>query len=296
MMETESIPDTALVKALNYGGTFHQSFSSLDADVVLGAKDQTLFRIHSWTLKTTSGWFRSLFSMPQQNPLPNHPEVINLDEDSHTLESLLLMICGLPINPLTSYDEADAMLFAAEKYDMPGPMSLIRVLIMTPPFLDQPLRLYAAATRCGWEEEARHASAQSLALNIYAQEYQPVLRKLHTGAVLDLMNLHRNRREGIRQRLNEQPFVTGSMTASCPRCRWKIDHHTWRELKYRVVMEMDVRPLGDTVVDVGLTEWPEAIACWDARCPNTECTCVLYDKVETLRLIRDCIDGLPKTT
>jgi hypothetical protein len=63
---------------------------------------------------------------------------------------------------------------------------------------------------------------------------------------------------------------------------------------------MDVRPLGDTVVDVGLTDWPEAIACWDAitKCPNTEWTYVLYDKVETrtLRLIRDCIDSLPKTT
>ncbi|KAG1793342.1 uncharacterized protein HD556DRAFT_1479438, partial [Suillus plorans] len=242
--------------------TFHRSFSgsSLDANVVLGAKDHTLFHIHSWTLKMTSGWFRSLFSMPQQNPLPNHPEFINLDEDSHTLESLLLMLCGLPVNPLTSYDEVDALLFAAEKYEMPGPISLIRVLIMTPPLLDQPLHLYAAATRCGWKEEARHASVQLLALNIYTQEHQPILRKLHMGAVLDLMNLHHNRREGIRQRLNERPFVTRSTTASCPRCRWKVDHRTWRELKYRVVMEMDVRQLGDMVVDVGLTGWPEAIA------------------------------------
>lgn len=295
MMEMESIPSAALVNMVN-GGAFHKSFSSPDADVVLGAKDHTLFRIHSWTLKTTSGWFRSLFSMPQQSPLPNHPETINLDEDSHTLESLLLMICGLPINPLTSYDEVDALLFAAEKYEMAGPVSLIRVLIMTPPLLNQPLRLYAAATRCGWEEEAKHASAQSLALNIYAPEHQPILRKLRTGAVLDLINLHRDRREGIRKRLDEQPFVTASTMASCPRCRWKIDHHTWRELKYKVVMEMDVRPLGDTVVDVGLMDWPEAIACWDAKCPNVECTCVLYDKVETLRLIRDCIDSLPKTT
>lgn len=234
--------------------------------------------------------------MPQRSSSPNHPETINLDEDSHTLESLLLMICGLPINPLASYDEVDALLFAAEKYDMPGPISLVRVLIMTPPLLGQPLRLYAAATRCGWEEEAKHASSQSLALNIYAPEHQPILRKLHTGAVLDLLNLHRDRREGIRKRLDEQPFVTGTTMLSCPRCRCKIDHHTWRELKYRVVMEMDVRPLGDTIVDVGLTDWPEAIACWDAKCPNAECTCLLYDKVESLRLIRDCINSLPKTT
>ncbi|KAG1742119.1 hypothetical protein EDB19DRAFT_1702106 [Suillus lakei] len=271
MMETESISGTALARMVNEDA-FHKSFSSPDADVILGAKDRT---------STTSGWFRSLFSMPQQSPLPNHPETINLDEDAYTLESLLLMICGLPINPLTSYDEVDALLFAAEKYEMPGPSSA---------------PLLQLRTRCGWEEEAKRASAQSLALNIYAPEHQPILRKLRSSAVLDLINLHRDRREGIRKRLDEQPFVTGTTLASCPRCRWNIDHHTWRELKYRVVMEMDVRPLGDTVVDEGLTEWPEAKACWDAKCPNTECTCVLYDHIETLRLIRDCIDSLPRTT
>lgn len=55
--------------------------------------------------------------------------------------------------------EVDVLLFAAEKYEKPGPVSLIRVLIMTPPLLDQLLRLYAAATHCGWDKEAKHASA-----------------------------------------------------------------------------------------------------------------------------------------
>ncbi|KAG2355914.1 hypothetical protein BDR07DRAFT_1364724 [Suillus spraguei] len=131
MMETEPILGSVLAMVPVDEGIFHMSFSSLDADVILGAKDHTMFRIHSWTLRTTSGWFRSLFSMPQQSLASNHPETINLDEDSHTLESLLLMICGLPINPLTSYDEVDALLFAAEKYEMPGPVSLICMLIMT---------------------------------------------------------------------------------------------------------------------------------------------------------------------
>jgi hypothetical protein len=116
-----------------------------------------------------------------------------------------------------------------------------------------------------------------------------------TNSVLDLIHLHRERREGLRKRLNEVPFVTGNEVAHCPRCRRTIDHHTWRELKYRVVTEMDVRPLGDTVLNVGLEEWSEAKTCWDAKCANTECNCVLYDKSETLRLIRECIDGLPKT-
>lgn len=62
-----------------------------------------------------------------------------------------------------------------------------------------------------------------------------------------------------------------------------------------MVFEIDLRPLGDTVVDVGLLEWPEAQACWSARCPKVDCGRSLYDKNETLRVIRDCIDKLPKT-
>lgn len=292
MMDTEPSPQIPVKKE----DAFHSLFSSPDADVILGANGHTLFRVHSWTLKTTSGWFRSLFSMPQPCVPSNSPETITLNEDAYTLESLLRMICGLPINPLTSYDDVDTLLYAAEKYEMPGPVSLIRILVMTPPLLNQPLRLYAAASRFGWGEEAKYASTQSLVLNIYAPEYQPILRKIGTNAVLDLIHLHRERREGLRRRLNESPFVTGNEVAYCPRCRWAIDHHTWRELKYKVVLEMDVRPLGDTVLNDGLAEWPEARACWEAKCPNTECTCVLYDKTETLRLIQECIDSLPKTT
>ncbi|EGN99516.1 hypothetical protein SERLA73DRAFT_179565 [Serpula lacrymans var. lacrymans S7.3] len=276
--------------------TFHPFFSSPDGDVILGAKDRSLFRVHSYTLKTTSGWFRSLFSMPQRNASTN-PEVIHLDEDTDTLEKILRMICGLPIIPLSSYDEVDALLFAAEKYDMPGPMSLVRIFVMTPPLLDQPLRLYAVASRYGWESETKHASTQTLTINVHALEYRSILRKLGTDAILDLFQLHRDRREGIRQRLDQHPFVGGSAAnvAHCPRCRRQIDHHTWRELKYRVILEMDVRPLGDTVINHGLTEWAEARACWEAKCPNPDCMCVLYDKGETLRLIRECIDGLPST-
>ncbi|KAH7903942.1 hypothetical protein BJ138DRAFT_1167363 [Hygrophoropsis aurantiaca] len=318
MMESTdpSNPEKPLTQALTIlEDKTHPCFASPDADIILGAKERTLFRVHSYTLKTTSGWFRSLFSLPQRpSTSPSatsgftsastsgftstsfSAEVIHLDEDAHTLESLLRMICGLPVHAPTSYDAIDALLFAAEKYDMPGPISLLRILVLTPPLLDQPLRLYAAASRFGWDPEARQASAQTLTLNIHAPEHRATLRKLDTDAVLALFELHRARREGLRHRLDEHPFVGSTVVAFCPRCRRQIDHHTWRELKYKVILEMDTRPLGDTVVGVGLLEWPEARACWEAKCPNGECACVLYDKTETLRLIRECVDGLPKTT
>lgn len=60
-------------------------------------------------------------------------------------------------------------------------------------------------------------------------------------------------------------------------------------------MEMDKRPAGDTILDRGLHDWPEANACWKANCAKQGCNRLLYDKGETVRVIRQCIEELPST-
>jgi hypothetical protein len=117
-MQTDS-PDVDVDAEL-----LHPLFSSSDGDVILGSKGgATLFRVHSYTLKTTSGWFRAMFSLPQKAG-PTLTDVIYLDEDAGTLEALLRMICGQPVLRLESFDMVEALLYAAEKYDMPGPVSI----------------------------------------------------------------------------------------------------------------------------------------------------------------------------
>ncbi|KAL1710508.1 hypothetical protein EV121DRAFT_251857, partial [Schizophyllum commune] len=277
----------------------HPLFNSPDADVVLASKNGTkLFRVHSWTLRTTSGFFREMLSLPQQgqagpsSPGP-HGETMQLylDEDEKTLDALLRMVCGLPLLPIDTHDLADGLLYAAEKYDMPGPLSIVRLVLQTAPLAMDPLRLYAAACRFGWESEAKTASTQTLTYNLHDPIHRPALQRLSTTAVLDLFALHRARREGLRKRMNEPPFVHGGVSP-CVSCQRPIDYHTWRELKYKIIIEMDVRPLGDTIINEGLQDWPEATACWQAKCM---CDRFLYDKVETLRVIKDCIEGLPKS-
>ncbi|KAI0329183.1 hypothetical protein GY45DRAFT_1435582 [Cubamyces sp. BRFM 1775] len=277
---------------LTNGGP-HPLFSSEDGDVVLGSKDRVLFRVHSYTLKTTSGWFRAMYSLPQRSATVTDvpPETIFVDEDSATLEGLLRMVCGLPVPKLDSYDVIEPILHAAEKYDMPGPMSIVRALVMTPPLLAEPLRLYAIACRYGWQDEAMLASRYTLTLNLHAPEYRSTLQKLGTDALLNLFQLHRARREALRKRLDDPPFVNDNGDTSCSNCGSLVDYHTWRELKYVIIMEMDARPLGDTIVNPGLLEWPAARACWSAKCIN--CDRVLYDKTLTMRVIRECIEQLP---
>ncbi|KIY50374.1 hypothetical protein FISHEDRAFT_39617 [Fistulina hepatica ATCC 64428] len=272
--------------------SFHPLFSDPGADIVLASKGgSTRFRVHSWTLKTTSGFFRQMFSLP--NPDTSPAEVLYLDEDEVTLEHLLRMACGFPLLPVQDYDQIDALLFAAEKFDMPGPMSIIRLLVSTQPLAGtgHPLRLYSVACRYGWAEEAKLASTQTLTTDLHDPEFRPLLQRLSTTAVLDLFQLRHARREGLRKRLNDPPFVPGGST-TCISCHSPIDYHTWRELKYKIVLEMDLRPLGDTIMNYGLVEWREAQACWAAKC---KCDRNLYDKAETLRVIRECIDGLPKS-
>ncbi|KAF4598420.1 BTB domain-containing protein [Pleurotus pulmonarius] len=300
MQAEETVPET-LAPAVDYDvKLLHPAFSSPDADVILGT-DGAMFRVHSYTLRTTSGWFRSMFSLPQTSPTsnPNAPattqnEIIYMEEDSKTLELVLRIICGLPVPQVDSYDMIDALLFAAEKYDIPAVMSIVRIMVMTPTLLSEPFRLYIVACRFGWDHEAKLASTQTLSYNLLDKEMRPLLQRLSANALLDLLELHRTRREGLRQRLNEPPFVAGG-TASCSSCNGLIDYHTWRELKYKIILEMDARPLGDTVLEHGLLSWPEAHACWSAKCPNKDCDRFLYDKAETIRVISDCIKSLPKS-
>jgi len=77
----------------------------------------------------------------------------------------------------------------------------------------------------------------------------------------------------------------------------ELDNYTWRDYKHAVLLELDRHPLGDTLgVVVGDTaEWPEALACWDAKCPREDCGSPNYDRLGTLRQIRACVDLLPLT-
>lgn len=294
------------------GPKYHPMFP-FESDVVLCSRDGILFRVPSTTLKMTSSWFRAMFTLPQSAPpsvsatplsrtrsLPAPPvesEVIALDEESRTLEPLLRMACGLEIASLDTWDAVEPVLYAAEKYDMPGPASIVRALLRTPAFADAPLRLYAAACHFGWSDDARAASTRSLLLDLYAPAHRAALLRLRTADLLALFELHHTRRAQFRARLAEHPFLTDAQlsdanAARCSRCRDPISYAEWRELKHAMLYELERRPAGDTVL-TGLEEWPLAQACWAARCKKAHCVSPVYDKVSSTKAIKDVLDSLP---
>jgi hypothetical protein len=296
------------------GPKYHPLFS-FDADVVLSSSDGVLFCVPSMTLKMTSAWFRTMFTLPQGSPpassrLPNRnqrdtttvpadPEIIGLCEDSSTLEALLRMICGLEIPALDSWDAVEPVLYAAEKYDMPGPASIMRALLRSPSFTDSPLRLYAAACHFGWAEDARSASTRSLTLNLYDSVHKPSLLHLRTADLYALFALHHERRVQFRARIADAPFLTDaqlvdSTSARCSRsgCREPISYVEWCELRHVMLNELERRPSGDTVL-TGLEEWPAALACWATKCKRAICQSSVYDKTLSSRAIKELLDSLP---
>jgi BTB/POZ domain len=314
MMTTAQSPDSDVTEKPKY----HPLFSFDDADIVLRSRDGVLFRVPSMTLKMTSSWFRTMFTLPQAAPpstLPSYcssptspssrpssqepfePEIISLDEESSTLEPLLRMACGLEIPTLDTWDVVEPVLYAAEKYDMVGPSSIIRALLRTQAFADAPLRLYAAACHFGWTEDARAASTGSLTLNLHDPVHRPALIRLRPSDLLSLFELHHNRRAQFRARLGESPFLTDAQLSEaaaprCPRCREPISYAEWRELKHAMFYELERRPAGDTIL-TGLDEWPAALACWAVKCKAMRCGSSVYDKVLSSKAIREVLDSLP---
>jgi len=317
-MQTESTEESS-DPATFQGSKYHPLFT-FDADVVLGSRDGVLFRVPSTTLRMTSAWFRTMFTLPQGSPPtpsrlrnnhlrdsntdastspPSDIEVIGLAEDARTLESLLRMICGLEIPALDTWDAVEPVLYAAEKYEMPGPASIVRALLRTPAFADEPLRLYAAACHFGWAEDVRTASTRSLSVDLYHSSNRTALLRLRTADLLALVDLRHARREQFRLRIAQPPFLTDAQlgdaaTARCSRCREPISHVEWRELRWRMLDELERCPSGDSVV-TGLEEWPAAQACWTVKCKKVSCQSAVYDKVSTSKAIKDVLDSLPNT-
>jgi hypothetical protein len=119
--------------------SYDPMFDSTDADFVLCSLDGIYYRIHSFILRITSSFFRAMLTLPQQRSDPGETATVTLGETSKVLGVLLRMISGLEIPKWESLDDVEAVLDAAHKYDMPGPIATLRVIASSHLFLAEPL-------------------------------------------------------------------------------------------------------------------------------------------------------------
>lgn len=239
--------------------SYDPAFVEDDANIVLRSSDGIHYRIPSYTLRTTSGFFRDMFTLPMPVSGTNQGEVIVMDETSKVLGKLLRMIGGLGFAKWESTEELEAVFAAAEKYDMPGPIATMAVNLTTSVFIQKPLKLYAVAARYGLEDVAKYASKLTLSLSIYDEEHIRVLERVPTTYVLRLFRLHRKRRDEFQKlvNLNKTLGVT-----TCLNCHVDLSGGALKGITYLaqvMVSKIDLHPIGSELLDGTWKTWPEAM-------------------------------------
>ena len=190
------LPDSA---AIQYHTDFSEEIPRTDVAVTLVSRDKMRFRVRGSVLKAASGVFETTLSLPQAEGDAHGDAVIdNLDEDAATIEGLLRMITAQGLPPLDTIDAIEPLVFAAEKWDMPGPLSILRrILRMDLSIVSKdPMSLYLLGCRLKWTDISDLASTYTRNADIlYQPELMPVLKALDSEDLLRLMKFHRGRRD-----------------------------------------------------------------------------------------------------
>ncbi|KAF7968590.1 hypothetical protein HWV62_30033, partial [Athelia sp. TMB] len=184
--EAQSPDDLKLLfqQMTNTSATYDPAFTEEDATIVLTSSDGTNYRLHPFTLRTTSGFFRHMMTLPpgssrNRSVQGSESDQITLSEGSDVLGRLLKMISGLPLERQGSAEEVQAVLAAAKKYDMPGPIDTIRSsFTSSSKFMEDPLITYAIAARNGWDEVAQLASSHTINECLQDEEHQLLLQQI----------------------------------------------------------------------------------------------------------------------
>jgi hypothetical protein len=286
--------------------TYHPSFAFSDADIVLRSTDSIFFRVHSHILRMTCGFFRDMLSLPQGAGSRDQRTPISVDETGIVLERFFEIIYCMESPTWTSRIDVQDVLLAAEKYQARGMISRLRPLLLTPLFTDSPLALYSLAARLDLEAEAKYASILSLSFYIYDTSHEHILRTIPSNYLTRLFILHEKRKRLFCDSMNDDngwpvdgrptnPFVHLNRY-NTPRCCNRANDAavvSWQRFQTRILVEMNKRPLGDTVTGEGMTNWTEAKNCWQMKC--TACSRFIFDMGQFVTFLKTTLNRLPST-
>ncbi|KAI0332750.1 hypothetical protein GY45DRAFT_442243 [Cubamyces sp. BRFM 1775] len=229
-------------------------------DLVLQSSDGVRFHVFRWILMDASPVFADMFNIPQPPALHDRPvesgaqtrgmveleltsqldnvetspSMIDVSEDSTTLEALLRIIYPLPTIPEPSSFEAFARLAqAAEKYQMAFTTAALAPLLHHFSRL-HPLRVYAWAERYNIPEAARRAAQDFLRMEdmftyvdelaeISCKDYHRLLQyrsrcsqAMKAIGTTDIVRAWPSQQENTPEQ--GDPFSTGWTWFDCKRC------------------------------------------------------------------------------
>ncbi|KAH9930351.1 uncharacterized protein B0H18DRAFT_994570 [Fomitopsis serialis] len=157
-------------------------FDHPKADLILRSSDHVDFRVSKFILEVSSVFFANMFEASQANDDESRDgcPVVQMQEDSETLDSLLRIIYPRKDPILDDLPKLHAVLAAALKYEMEEATNLTGAVLRS--FIPkEPLRVWAIAVRNRLEEEARAA----------ATSFPPEMLDINAGAYHRLFRYHR---------------------------------------------------------------------------------------------------------
>jgi hypothetical protein len=269
-------------------------FNAPDADVILRSDDARPmdFRVHRCILLAGSPFFQTMFSLPQPKCTADADDsvpILDVAEPTAILHPLLRFLYPVPDPEVLTLDELVPLMCTASKYDMTSVMDRLRVLLVSPTFLDSaPVRVFAIASRFDLEEEAKIASKHTLRVRVLDVPLCDDLRHISAFAYHRLLELHRRRGEAARQALCAPEELccmqcNGSHFSAGAPPKW------WGEFVARAGEELRCRPTTDVIFSLKfLMQSAHASGC--ARCAGS-----ILESYMFLDALKAKIDALPST-
>ena len=221
-----------------YHPDFLHSDSRVEPTVTLVSREKMLFCVNESVLRASSSVFDTILSLPQPTEdTPSDPFIDNLDESATTLEGLLRMITGRELPPLDAIEAIEPLVLAAYKWEMPGPLSISRMILVRDTTFAQnhPIRIYLLGCRLKWAALVNLGAKYSCNYDIYYhQVLDSVLESMDPADLLRLVRFHRRRLDCMRA------YFDGNALAK----RLCIYSPQYQSLRAKFLEYMDSNPLG----------------------------------------------------
>ncbi|KAA1476990.1 hypothetical protein DENSPDRAFT_564728 [Dentipellis sp. KUC8613] len=131
------------------------------ADIILRTSDEVIFYTHKLILSFASPFFQDMFRLPQPTGTAGQIAVVDISEDSRTLEFILRFCYPFPPPTFKTVSEIRCVLEAALKYDMAGVRAFAETSLNS--VIDEnPLDAFVIACRCDREDICRLAARRLL--------------------------------------------------------------------------------------------------------------------------------------
>lgn len=132
-------------------------FNDKDADVILRSRDKVDFYVHKVVLSLASPFFKGMFTLVQAPSDSKQVPVIDMTEDSTTLDYLLRYCFPVRKPVISDIPTAVGVLEAAKKYGLEEALEGVQG-VFHPLAASDPLQLYAISCHFGWEVLAKEAA------------------------------------------------------------------------------------------------------------------------------------------